>query len=570
MAVADFLRGEGGRVFIAATLLLIPGMTWGIPSATGPEMIRGWDVDGVAGMAVLSELHNLLVDPSPSWYVAYPMFHYLLQGAVYAPYVAGLVLTGGLASPLGEFPFGFADPAGAIATLHVLSRVIAILMGAGIVTAAYLTVRRLSTRGGALLAAAVVLTAEPLIYYSHTGNLDVPALFWISLALLLSVRASIDGLTTRRAVGIGILSGIAVATKDQAYAVLVPGLLWLAVRHLRRQRDDAATLTPASPPTAPLLALGASGALALAIAGGIVFWPGRFVAHVRYLLDFETSFANVRHPTYLTLLRDATPAGMVALVGDTLHAVREAVGLPVAMLGLIALPLALARARETRMLAWSAVGLLVLAIFPIHHMQYRYALFPIYAMACCIGVAARLFAGRSAGYRAAAFGVAGAALAWEAVRAADFVRQQQLDARYPAGAYAAAHMAAGDEAGYFGGTHQLPHLPAGVRPVWLFGDDADAVLDVRERRFRWIVVATDYFSAESRQHSAIMPDSVFDALVNGSYGYRLAAQFSTPSLIGREPYYLPYVNPRVRIFERAAPPVPPGKRRRQPGKAPPF
>ena len=92
-----------------ALLVYVPAIGWGLPAVTGGDVIRGWDVDGISGIGPLAEFFNLLVGPTPDWYVVYPLFHYLLLGICYAPYLAWLWMSGGLASPSSVYPFGFDD-----------------------------------------------------------------------------------------------------------------------------------------------------------------------------------------------------------------------------------------------------------------------------------------------------------------------------------------------------------------------------------------------------------------------------------------------------------------------------
>ncbi|MEP7344902.1 MAG: glycosyltransferase family 39 protein [Gemmatimonadaceae bacterium] len=563
------LRREGIVVFLVAAVLLAPGLTWGIPHATGPQLIRGWDVDGVGGVAVLAELSNLLHAPPRGWYVAYPVFHYLLQGAAYAPYVAYLFLTGGLASPSPAYPFGLADPVGSIWVLHFITRVIAVCMAAGVVALGFAMVRRRAPLGNALVAALAVLVTEPLVFYAHTGNLDVPVLFWSVLTVYL-ITDPVENLGWRRAAAIGAAAGLAVATKDQAYAVVSPALLWFAFRQWKGTTPpDAAAgaQTSLRRRLTPVAVAAAASLIIFLVAGGAITWPHRFAMHVRYLLNYEVSFANLRHPTFLTVLRPSTFMGLLALAGDLAKALREALGLPLALLGAAAFVASARRSPLVRVLAWSSLGCFVFSIVPIHHLQYRYALFPAFALAVTVGVALPHAANGMS--RRLWLAVVAVALVYRGSFTVDLVYQQVRDARYAAGDWAIAHMQPGDEVAYFGGTHQLPHLPQGVQPIWLYGEDTLAVKAVAERQFRWIVVAADYFSADSRDHSSIMPDSVWTSLTSGRNGYRQAAMFATSSLTGYSPYYLPYVNPPVRIFERTAPPTTPRRLSRR-GEAPPF
>ncbi|MEO8201608.1 MAG: glycosyltransferase family 39 protein, partial [Gemmatimonadota bacterium] len=232
-----------------AILLYAPGLFWGLPHATSEVTIRGWDVDSVAGIGPLSELHNLLVQPREGWYFAYPLFHYLILGLVYAPYMAFLWLTGGLTSPTAAYPYGFADPVTALAALAFLGRLVSVLMGMGTVVCTYLAARTIWDRTTAIIAAVAMMLCGPLVYYAHAGNLDVPVLFWLSVCVLSAAHIVKFGLTPKRAIGFGVLAAIAVATKDQAYGPLVPAVFFLIVMHLV---DRKRTPGPDAPWRAPI------------------------------------------------------------------------------------------------------------------------------------------------------------------------------------------------------------------------------------------------------------------------------------------------------------------------------
>ena len=42
-----------------ALAVYLPAIWWGLPVATSGDTIRGWDVDGIAGIGPLAEFHNL-------------------------------------------------------------------------------------------------------------------------------------------------------------------------------------------------------------------------------------------------------------------------------------------------------------------------------------------------------------------------------------------------------------------------------------------------------------------------------------------------------------------------------
>src|SRR5688572_27360493 len=84
---------------LVSLIVLVPAAGWGIPHATSDVTVRGWEVDAITGIGVLSELSNLLSAGRADWYVAYPLFHYLVLIAASVPYLVIARLTGSLSSP---------------------------------------------------------------------------------------------------------------------------------------------------------------------------------------------------------------------------------------------------------------------------------------------------------------------------------------------------------------------------------------------------------------------------------------------------------------------------------------
>jgi 4-amino-4-deoxy-L-arabinose transferase-like glycosyltransferase len=532
-------------VALCAAAVLLPAVWWGLPVATSGITARGWDVDGVAGIGVLSEMHNLIVQPRPDWYVAYPLLHYLILAVCYAPYLAYLIATGAMSSPVAAYPYGLGDPVRAFLVLGVIARAVTLAMAVGTVVAVWSIGRRLGGRAAGWLAAALCTVTVPFAFYARTSNLDVPVLFWSALALLLMIRAVQDGLSTRLAIGIGITSGLAAATKDQGVATLVPALLvtfWYIGR-------------AAAPPIAPWRAIGlliVVGVGTYAIAMGIPVRPQRTVRHLAFVLGFEQTFTNLREANQLTVLRPTSVAGYWSLSGDVLRAVIAAVGLPAVAAGTIGLSLRGAGQGRAVLVA-ALAGFLLLAIAPIHHMQYRYALLPSLVLAVGAGLLmARLrrLASASRFGALAPLAFAFIVLAAPALGTIDLTWQMLADARYDAGNWLAREAKPGDALTFFGRPHQLPAIPDGVRVEPLSADPA-AEARLRAGEFAWVIVAADYFADSSRTRSQMLPDSTWRRLLDGSLGLRLVHTSSRASLLGRPLAYLPYVNPVVRIFARA-------------------
>lgn len=549
-AIARRLTSDRGAlaVGLGAVVLYAPAAFWGLPHATSEITVRGWDVDGIAGMNVLSELHNLAVQPKPDWYTAYPVLHYVVLGLVYAPYLAYLFVTCQSSGPAFEYPFGFCEPVTAFRTLGAIARVVTVLMAAGTVMMAYWTARALWDRRSAILGAAALACTVPMVYYGRTSNLDVPALFWTSIALLIAVRSAMIGLTLRRAVLLGVAAAFAVATKDQAYGALVPSLVAVAVLELRRRLPASAQEPGTRQPWRAVAALVGSGAVAYALANAIIIRPGRFASHVRFVTGYADSFFNVQHPTWITVLRPATPAGFLQLLGDLVAATVTGMGPVIPVVGLIGLAAWWRGAPAARILTWSLLGFVVLTLFPVRHMQYRYILPVAYPLALFAGAALAWATRRGPVVAATAWLTAAAGLAVPLARSTDLTHQMMFDARYAAGEWIAASLSPGDSIGFFGIRHKLPALPEGVGAVQLREDDAVTTARLAAGRPGYLLVAPDYFSTEDRERSTMFPDDLYRQLLDGTLGYRRVATFKTEPLLGYPLPYLPYVNPQVRIF----------------------
>lgn len=535
-------------LFGLAVVLYAPGLLWGLPYATSEVTIRGWDVDSIAGIGPLSELHNLLVEPRTGWYFAYPLFHYLVLGLAYAPYMAYLWLTGGLVSPSAMYPYGFADPVAALATLAFIGRGVSVLMGAGVVTGAYLAARTIWDRRTGVLAGIIMLLCGPLVYYAHAGNLDVPVLFWLSMCVYAGARILKYGLTVRRAIGFGTLAAIAVATKDQAYGPLVPAVLVLIVLHFMAARKHPAAPEPAwKAPAALILA----GIVAYAVANGIVFRPQRFINHVKFLLNFEQTFVNVVN--FEGVVRAKSLAGYLLVIRDVTVAIYQSLGpfiLPAAVAGLLA---TWRRNQFTWFITAMLLGYLLLVIAPIRHMHYRWAMMPALFL---VFPAARLLAlGLEAGgaRRMISMAAAVAGIGWLGAWALDMRYQVWKDARNPASEWLAQNARPGDRVGFFGSVGQLPRIPRDVLPVSIESDSASRRLV--DSGVRLVLVIPDYSSqgGDGIERSRYLPESTYNELLNGSLGFNRVARFSTKPLpiLGRSLLgEIPWVNPPVQIFER--------------------
>ncbi len=530
-------------VGLLAVLLYFPAIWWGMPHATNPHGVHGWDVDSVTGLQTLSELHNLLIDPKPDWWVAYPLFHYFLLSFCYAPYFGFLYLTGEISQMTGEYPFGLRDPLTTFRHLTAIGRALTILMAAGIVVNVYLTARVVWDKPTARLAALFAALPTPMVYYARTGNLDVPVLFWTSLAVLLLARSLTYGLTMHRAVWLGIFAALAVATKDQAYAPLSVALLILIGIHL--WSDAPKTVSRWKFP----IVLFFSGLITFLFAGGIVFFGERFFRHIQFVLNFRETFWNVAN---LGLLHPPTPAGYAALGWDITLALVNAIGPVLLVTSIIGLIVAWRSSPFVKILAAMLVGYILLVVFPVLHMQYRYILFP--AFVCAFFAARAVALGLQHGGLAAKAAILAAVLGfgWTGARAVDLTYQMIFDARYQAGEWLHQNGKAGDKLAYFSLTG-IPPMPAGITPVGLVLSEKP-IEEIEKAKFRFILIKPDFSSCNDADRSRFLTDSVYEEIKSSRLGYKKAASFKTRSLFGKLfrgfPLTSPhYVNPPVRIYE---------------------
>ncbi|MFQ5698101.1 MAG: ArnT family glycosyltransferase, partial [Myxococcota bacterium] len=298
----------------AALAMYAIGLGWGLPSGTGPERVTPWGHDDIMPLGPLSEAQELLRGGSLDRFLGYPLMQYGLVLGAYSPYLAWVALGGGLATPVGHYPYGLSDPGQVLPTLTLLARSVTLAMAGGTVAAAYALGLWLFGRRTGLLSALFVMGLYPMFYYSRTGNLDVPYLCWGAWGLAFYGLIVRRGLTLRRGAALGVFAALAAGTKDQAAALflLLPALI--VPLHLRRTRD----LPPGARGRQRALALAvpvAAGTAAYALASGLVVSPARWWAHVRYILGLGPH--ALTFPSY-----PPTRAGYGALLAETAFWIR--------------------------------------------------------------------------------------------------------------------------------------------------------------------------------------------------------------------------------------------------------
>ncbi|RMD80958.1 MAG: hypothetical protein D6815_12960 [Candidatus Dadabacteria bacterium] len=527
-----------------------PFLEWGLPLATAPHRIKSVVTDAILPLEALAEMHNTFVVSKPDRNYGYPWFHYFVVATAQTPYLAYLWLTGDLRDPSAEYPYGLRDPVGALRTLTVIGRLVSVAMAAVIVIANFAFVTSLWGLRAGRIAAVLSGTAFPVFYYGRTGNLDAAACAWSMVVVWLFAVMVVRGADRRRLVALACVGAIATATKDQASLIVVPlsiaGVFLCAAsagwRHALKWTAGAVAVFSA----------------VYAGACGMFIDPMRHITHVRRLF-FEPQLLTVAS-TYRTV-HPHTLCGIVALLGEFVWGFVAMISPPVALVAVFGLLVAVRERPVTSMLMIPLLLLFFLLNLPTGVAPRRYFL-PFVVIAD--GFAACWVARRiQAGYRRSGLLILALLVGWQILVDADLVYWQLHDTRYAAAKWLEKNVPEGSVVEFFGAAPKLPPLPASVatrrvggRARWA-GDKSHALTIeryLREEGPPFVLIMPDWSSEPTMPHSGDCPEFVYQALIDGSLGYRLAQEFRRPkeSLFEwiRPRLDNPDVAPPIRIFVR--------------------
>lgn len=532
----------GLRVVLVVTAVLHGvGLSWGMPSSDS------WAVDGVAPRDFLP---GLAATFTPGDYYTYPPLHLAILALLTLPVTLLAVARAGSTS----VPLVLQEilSPGYMTAMTMTARVVTLAMSLGIVLALAKIAEEIAPRerkeGAAVGAAAFASVGYAFTYYSHTSNLDVPYLCWGSLAALVLVRA-IARREPRRLRRFAVLAALAVATKDQAYALFLVGApLTLATWALldRWAREAAGRIAREA-------AIGAAiGVAILLFVDGAVTNPSGFRARVAFL----TGSASQDYATYS---RDL--AGRAAAFVDTFRAFRHHYPWPLAPLPVGGLVVALAAARREgrARLAAALVPLSVALSFTLvfnlvaRRVEERFTLPQALFIAVYAGFALeRMWHGaRAQGLRLGLRAMAIGALALGAVECVRIDATLLADPRYQAEAFLATATQPGDTIEVHGLNVYLLRFPPGRRVTRVGPTDpakrgpipgveeVQAPLSaVAERRPRFIVVSGCYVwrylerdvsygggrivpPTQGRDMANADATAFFQGLFRGGHGYHL-------------------------------------------------
>jgi hypothetical protein len=540
-----------GWVALLAFLVFAPMLHWGLPHATGPDRTHAWGNDDALPLAALSEMYQTFVETSPGRNVAYPWFYYAMNAAAYAPAMAYLAATGAVSQPAGAYPFGLVDPAGSIALLGLMTRLLNLLMGMTLIVAVYVGARDLWDRTTGTCAALCTLSMFPLAYYARVGNPDMAALAFTGLGICVLAQALRGGLTVTRGAWLGVFVALALAAKDQtggSFVLAVPALfaLHLAAHGLTGLRTRAFWM--------PVLASAIALVSVFVVASGLLFDPDRFAAHYGLIFDAVGNggvAGNGHAPEAAGRLAQATD-----LMGHTL----DVMGIPMVLAALVGVGFAAAREPRTLVLLLPSLGflwmLLGVDLSRIHYLLPVALPLEWFAALGIVGLTRRLSRPDVAAITVAAV-LSGALL----LRTVDLTHAMWRDSGYDAGAWIETHVRPGERLVHFSAPMRLPRLPAdvvsvpyeGAGPELLLGDDRPEFLIVipddttpDRHRVEWRVGGYSV-------RSPMLPRELWDRLRSGEAGYQLVAQWQTPRLlpwVPRPNLSYPGVNPPIQVFAR--------------------
>jgi len=536
----------------AAILIYVSLIRWGLPHATAPDRVQTFAVDELLPLSALAEMHNTFVVSKPDRSYGYPWWHYFVLAAWQTPYVVYLKLTHQMETPDTVFPFGLKDPVGNLEALTLVGRFLSVLMGAGIVIAAYFFARTLWNHQTGTLAACLTMISYPQVYYSRLGNVDVALVFWSGIGLIFFAKILREGLTTSRAAWLGIFAGVAMATKDQGLVIFLPLGAMLLIKRFQ-----------ASPRGEYQLRALVYGLLAAVVSyfvtTGMVVDPQRHILHTYFLFFAPERLTSM--PFYHQAI-PRTLEGVLEMFRESFAGMNAMISLPVLLAALVG-GFRTWRVNPRYLVLLLPIPVLFLILtLPTGFIVYRYY-YPLTFILDAFAACAVMWLGETQGRRAwmIAFLVL---FGWRALIVSDLSYVQSHETRTTSSDWFRANAKPGDRIEFFGNAQLMPHLPAEIasrriagRETWRWESGHGAyLLDYMKREGpRFIYVTPDQTSDPGMVRSRDCPPEVYQALEDGSAGYQLAAYFPTPTLLPgflHRPHLDHSLSPPVRIFMRRA------------------
>ncbi len=421
--------------------------------------------------------------------------------------------------------------------IEVVARAVTLLMAVGVLFNVRRLVARVWGERAGDAAAAVTALNPVLVYFSHSGNSDIPCLFWVTLALVELDRVLAGEARERSAL---LCAAAAALTKDQSVPLLFLAAPWALLVGPMLSRGER---TVASVALRPALwrALAASLGLYLLVAGAVTN-PSGYARRIAWI----TGPANA---DWVVVGRDLM--GVDAILREVVEAIPLFASRAVALLALLGLALALAGRRgvprvRAALPAVAALSYLLFFILPSRWTMERHLLPLMVLLLSYAGVAFDALSERlSPRARPLAAALLGLALIPQLLDVASVDGTLMVDSRNAAQRFLAA-LPRGTSLEVYGGNQYLPNLPSQLR-ITRVGPEPDSersplpgvtearapFLEVTQRAPDYALVGEDfatYYLPTERPldpHYARLnrdPDgrALMTGLVDGSLGYAWA------------------------------------------------
>jgi hypothetical protein len=211
-----------GLLIVAAVSFILSaiGITWG---ETG---YIPWQDDSLAGLTTVREMPRLFGE----WTYKYPPLQFMINAVFYQPL---------LDSWHNNLDYNRMN------TLIFTANIISMLMGVGAVIAVFLTARILFDDFLAAFFAALSLAlCQEFLFYSHLGNVDVPATFWFAWGAYFAVKAAYIG-KVRHYIFAAIFCAFSTCTKDSIPPFIAGLLIAIAILIITKAKNSGKTLRQA-------------------------------------------------------------------------------------------------------------------------------------------------------------------------------------------------------------------------------------------------------------------------------------------------------------------------------------
>lgn len=525
-------------VLVGIMVLHVVGIGWGLPASDG------WDVDGIAPRDFLP---GVIETFTPGDYFTYPPFHLTLLSIVTLP-VTLVALVNAPTTHVTDVVQTFIQVP-YMTSYAMAARLVTLTMSIGLVLVLGKTGVRIFGPRARPWVLAIAGTDAAGTYYAHTSNLDVPALFWGSIALYLLVRAVQEDRPRDLRV-VGVVAACAIATKDQAYAFFalsVPLTLtaWLLVRARgaggRGRAKELALET---------LRLGVITVALVLLLDGAITNPTGFAARVRFLTGpASQDFAQFANDT----------SGRLAALWAAITFLPHHHPLPVGALFVLGVFAAVVAPRDQRTKVAAMVPLFAMLSFTLafncvarrveeRFMLPQMQLLSVYAGGALAFATERVGRGLARGAKlglARAVTLLGGLTVLAGAHGSVVVIANMLgDSRYDAESFLRSIVAEGDVIEVYGGNVYLPRFPTNARVERVGHGSVTArnplpgVLEVKgdlsaieDRKPRFVVVSTGFAwrhlqSGQVAGHGWVLPESQRMSLADADATAHIRALFS--------------------------------------------